>query len=393
MQRYGVVPTYESTEGSSTRLLDLPLGDLDYDALAAFIRLGYFVGNTTAFRNIRHAGPEPWLTQRSNISRSSAIDIYGELFRSAVRNRMPDGEILLPLSGGRDSRHILYELIEVKKKPSTITVRQWFPHSNDDTHIARLLARRLGLDHRVVGNSWISIPDELAAHEISDFCSDELAWMLPIRDLIGGRPTFDGVAGDVLSAGLYLHPGLLDAMDAGDTKRATDLLFGNESVWRQALSPNLYKKLSRERASEVLCKELAKHLDAPNPVSSFLFWNRTRREIALFGTKILGNVRMPYLDDAVYDHLTSLPASYFLDNTFHTETINRMFPQFADIPYDSKGSTRMRRWMFRLGAVQVEVYRLLRRSHWVARSFLNLKTTPSDLSRVLYLLHLEQLSH
>lgn len=106
---------------------------------------------------------------------------------------------------------------------------------------------------------------------------------------------------------------------------------------------------------------------------------------------MLGDVRMPYIDNDVYDHLTSLPASYFLDQIFHTETIHRVFPQHADLPFQTKGQTRAGRWLFRLSSLGVEWHRLMSRSRWIKRHFLNLKTTPADVSRVLYLLQLERL--
>ncbi len=102
---------------------------------------------------------------------------------------------------------------------------------------------------------------------------------------------------------------------------------------------------------------------------------------------------MPYIDDDVYDHLTSLPASYFMDQSFHGETIRRFFPQHADIPFDSKRQTRAGRWMFRMNALAAEVHRLLSRSRWIKGWFLNLQTKPADVSRVLYLLQLERITH
>lgn len=372
-------------------LLDLPLGDLDYDALAVFIRLGYFVGDTTPFANIRYVGPEPWMTRPSGMPRSAAIDRYGELFRAAVRKRIAEA-IVLPLSGGRDSRHILFELLEAGEKPTTVTLHGWVPRGDDDVRIARELARRCGLGHAVIGSRWPSVRAEFEMHELTDFCSDEGAWALPIREFILARRgiAFDGVAGDILSAGLYLHPGLLAAMREGNAERAADMLLGQEAFLASVLEPGLYRKLSRERAATLLQAEIAKHFDAPNPVSSYLFWNRTRREIAHSGSRILGAAEAPYIDDAVYDHLTSLPADYFLDRTFHTETIDRMFPQYRDIPYDNNSSsTRPDRWLFRLASLKAELYRLVSGSRWVVRRFLGLRTTPADVARVLYLLHLE----
>lgn len=390
MDRYGFRPLYRSGDDISPSLFALPRSDLDWDALAVFIRLGYFVGNTTPFKGIRSVVPEPWITKHSAMSRGDAIDRYGTLFRTAVRKQL-DGDIVLPLSGGCDSRHILFELLEAGVKPLTVTLRNWLPRPSEDLEIARQLAVRFGLEHVALGSIWPTVRAEWEKNRLTDFCADEHGWMLPLKPFMQGRAAFDGIAGDVLSAGLYLDQGMLSDMEAGDTASATERLLGSDDAWRAILDPALFKALDRDRAKALLQAELAKHVGAPNPVSSYLFWNRTRREIALFGAKILGDPRMPYIDDAVYDHLSSLPASYFLDKTFHTETIHRMFPQYAGIPYDGTKQTRAGRWLFRLASLKAEARRLSARSRWVRRRFLTLKTKAEDVSRVLYLMQLEQI--
>ena len=46
-----------------------------------------------------------------SLSRSAAMDLYAQVFREAVRRRIPDDRRwVLPLSGGQDSRHILFTL-------------------------------------------------------------------------------------------------------------------------------------------------------------------------------------------------------------------------------------------------------------------------------------------
>ena len=60
----------------------------------------------------------------------------------------------------------------------------------------------------------------------------------------------------------------------------------------------------------MLRAELAKHADAPNPVASFFFWNRTRREVSLIPYGLLRTiptVHSPFLDHDLYDLMTSLP--------------------------------------------------------------------------------------
>ena len=414
--RFGFCPLYyhQNEDGlllspSILRLarLGAPL-EVDHDALAVFIRLGFFIEAQTPFRSIRQAAPGQsveWPGRRlqsaftidhpspSTMSRSAAIDGYGEVFRAAMRKLLPAGDFILPLSGGRDSRHILFEMIEAGRKPHTVTVSRWAPDIDDDLPIARMLAARFGLHHTALGATLAKAGAQRRAAEEVDFASDELGWMLPMRRFLDGHDglVFDGIAGDVMSDGLFLHRGLLAQLESGDTARVAEILLGLEDVWAGVLDDSFYKSLSRERAAAALKRELDKHLGAPNPVSSYVFWNRTRREISLFGFKILGNVRMPYLDDDVYDHLAALPASHFLDKTFHTEAIHRAFPQYSDIPFDAKRTSRAGRWRFRAESLGALAHLLRARSAWFksARPLLDLRTKPSDIGRMLCLLQLE----
>jgi hypothetical protein len=95
---------------------------------------------------------------------------------------------------------------------------------------------------------------------------------------------------------------------------------------------------------------LKPHLGLPNPVSSFFFRNRTRREIALYTFGMYSGdmaVLAPYLDEEVYDLLMSLPGEMLADGRFHTEAIARAFPEAAKIPYglsdDDKSAAQWQR--------------------------------------------------
>jgi hypothetical protein len=109
-----------------------------------------------------------------------------------------------------------------------------------------------------------------------------------------------------------------------------------ERALSRMAAPDLHAGLSRARAVERLTRELATHLDAVNPIASFYFWNRTRREIALapYGLQRATRTFAPYLDHDLFDFLCSLPPELTLDRTLHTETIATAFPAYAGVGYE-----------------------------------------------------------
>lgn len=332
--------------------------ELDWDAISVFLRLGYYLGEDTPFRAIRAVPPSaevqwdregfratgklPAPPQVNSVKRSDAVRTYQELFAEAVRRRRPDGPFAVTLSGGRDSRHILFELCRQGRLPAgALTID--LP-GNTDGSVAARVAAAVGVPHSLIAPPPLSVALELEKNRATHYCADEHAWMLALPQAFAGRfggGLFDGIGGDVLSAGLFLDAETLGLFRARRfTELARRLLAQDnmEPFLRRFLKPEALARVSEERAIERLKSELARHADAPNPCGSFIFWNRTRREIALSPFSVLKAfpVHTPYLDAALVDFLSSLPAEMFLDHTFHDETIRTAYPEWAAIPFGEK---------------------------------------------------------
>jgi hypothetical protein len=335
----------------------------DDDALAVFLRIGYFIADDTPFAAVRVVPPShrfEWSggtlrierAERPHhevaIDRARAIDTYVELFRAAVARRLVPGDepFTLPLSGGCDSRHILLELIRQGRPPSrtvTGTQRPWCP----DVAIASRLTERVGIPHTVVhGTMEARWADELEKNVLTSFCADEHVWYLPVARylLATSRWSYDGIAGDYLSASNGLRPDVVEGMRAGRVDELLDRVITethHEDVLRNALTPAFYRRIPPSTARERLAEEIRRHLDAANPWSSFYFDTQDRREITLTPHTLLAslNVHTPYLDRDLVAFLTSVPCELHLGGRFHVDTIARAYPEHADLPYARDSST------------------------------------------------------
>lgn len=347
---------------------------LDHAALAVRLRLGLFIREDTPFREIHvlppsgrlewfqdrlHVEGQYWMPAATSMKRPAAIDAYIELFRCAVQKRIHTGEpFVLPLSGGRDSRHILFELHRAGHLPHRcLTTYEFPPYSTlEDVRIARLLSSRLQLRHEVVDQPRRGLPVEILKNRLTDLGTTEHAWCVALAQHITEyAPTvWDGIGGDFLSGGAQMKAEDLRLLDAGEYKVVAEQILerwesypGFDEAIERITGAELAGKMSREIASDRVGTALGELSSAPNPLAAFYFWHRARRGISLLPFCLYPQFGIhavcPYLDEDIYGLLGSLPASFTLDKQFHTDTIVRAFPEFSDIPYEDK-SVRPQKW-------------------------------------------------
>jgi hypothetical protein len=348
--------------------------ELDWSALAVYLRTGYFVGEDTCFKAIRSVPPNARLewkggrlhvsggyqfAKAQRVSRESAIESYVSLFRVAMDRRLPaDDDFAVPLSGGRDSRHILLELCDRKRPPRyCISGRRYPPASGEDERVAALVAGALGVKHVIVDPPRDEIRALLATNIVTNMTAWRRAWKLSIAEYERGTVavSYDGIGGDVLSDGSGLDRRRVELVEAGRLGEYCRYELGEADRLLQALVPKrAYRLMGDEVACARLEEELKRHVSAANPAVSFNFWNRTRRfeSSSPYGVSAdLRTVYSPFLDHDLCDFLIGLPAEMTLDRRLHDEAICAAYPRYADLPYERRvpesAGTRDRRHTFR----------------------------------------------
>ena len=156
-------------------------------------------------------------------------------------------------------------------------------------------------------------------------------------------------------------PMLVRLLDDGRFETAAERLFigyeksGIEEALRRMLALDFYARVSPQMAVARVTRELARHGAAPNRALSFLFWNRTRRELALAPYAMMSGVTVfsPYLDHALFDLLMGLPPPMLLDHAFHTDAIARAYPAARPIPFEHGDSVLTSDMFFRRAALDL----------------------------------------
>jgi asparagine synthase (glutamine-hydrolysing) len=431
--RFGFYPLFyfvRQDEGAvSTSILRLlALGaspDLDPGGISVFLRTGSFIGDSTPFREIRAFPPNgfaEWkdgvwslsgglrLPRPRELTIEQAMDGYISLFRAAIGTRVRSGErVGLPLSGGRDSRHILLELCRAKHRPDfCVTVENYPPKSNEDVGVARTLAGAVGIKHFVVAQPTPQLKQELRKNVVTEFLAEHPVWALAIGAYLRDKAdvAYHGIGGDGLSGGNFLTRELLKHYELGlteDCARHHLDLWNNEGILESWLEPDAYQCFNRQSALKGV-SELVKLVEAtPSPSALFYFWSRSRRNMSLMPFRILNRsveIRAPYLDYELYDFLASLPASFQWGNGFHTGVIQRAFPEYQHIPFASESPSTS---SYRAHALHVLKYLTFSRSKFVKRGWLCFVLTSAivnndfgfvrklNIRRIIWLIQLEQL--
>ena len=333
--------------------------DIDQRMLNLFFRIGYCVDENTPFKHIKVLPPNGHLTWQNGqlsviggkqlyaeqpISESQAVDGFIDLFRQAMQRHLNafEGDVILPLSGGRDSRHILLELNHLNRLPKRCVTLNANPTGLDsESQIALQNSQEFNLPHDILSNGGSRFQELYRLFLITHLCADEHAHLLQLRDYFYQQQgvVVDGIAGDVLSRNRKRDKKLHDAYRRQDYETVAlsilqshcDVLHFNVEEFLQP-----YPQFAFDDAVAYLVEVLKQFDDAAHPLTAYQFWNRTRREISLSPMNVLDSAQdmlLPFLDHDLAAFLFSLPYEATGERGFHDRVIEKSYPDYAHIPY------------------------------------------------------------
>jgi hypothetical protein len=370
--RFGFFPLFYTVEddaiavsGSLCTLIEHGAArDIDATALGIFLSVGYFINETTPFASIRVAPPNGGITwdgtltvrdgtpiyETETATYDEAVDLYIELFRDAMRRRIPDDDgFAIPISGGRDSRHMLLEACALGRPPRyAVTTAGKVGPGRLEVPPARAVCKAAGVEHVLIEPSpefdvlWRQTVEQ-------HFCADENGWMIGMVDHLREtvHTTYDGVAGDMFGVARVFNHEWQTALREG---KCADLvwttLLNRDIQAIAALLPEAYEGVGDEEAVHAaLVAELQRFADTPNPGAGFTTFNRTRREIALGPYALMAGLdaHCPFMDHALFDRLSRIPYEVLWAGPYHDDVIAKAYPKHADLPYAGHAAARPNR--------------------------------------------------
>ena len=334
--------------GSMREALDAMPAEAALDPLAitTFALLGSFLGEQTPFERIRFVRPprEPAPAVFAG-DETEACDELVRLVREYV-GALKTPPRLHPLSGGRDSRHLLFALDHCGMRPEaclTLAVHEVEP----DWAISSMVTDALGIEHRKFEKRSSGFSYNLAQPSATHLCADEHAWLFPIAETFRAEQSvlLDGLLGDVQFNSAGQFPEDLAAIRRGDHReialRAMQYFSpaSDEAIARvgRLLGVELPPRAEVERLAIAQLDELA---GEPNMLAQWWREQRLTRETALVVRDLyagVAEVHTPYASHRIAAFMRSLPASMTIGRSLHDAAIDRGYPQHASIGYTRKG--------------------------------------------------------
>lgn len=363
----GLLPIYYHAEENritlSTSLLALrqQMADasLDWPAIAIQLAFGGFVEDDTPYVGIKALPLRTTLSwsqgrliveqrtfeiPRLTLGYDEAKRRYLSTFREAVQRTLPVEGFALGLSGGRDSRHILLQLLDLGIEPTQLTTSgHYLAGSDPDTMGATMVAERARFPITLVKPDPDRIRSELVKNELTEFASLAHSWGLQLGSAFTGQSVlYDGMNGGALFGRSPFVSALSDVsgrpphdvpgIAAAVIERWFDRIIGRvEALFVESPLPESVLEEARHRIEAALWN----YEDAPSPARAFHYFNHTGRTIGLFtyGLMNADRVLCPFDDSEMVRLGLGLPWPISHNPRLQTEAIRDAFSQYADIPF------------------------------------------------------------
>lgn len=371
---YGLHPLYYTHDGRRVAISTNPLkilaegfsSPIDYEALGLFLRMCNLFGSDTPWKHIKAmppnatltagpggvqitGGPRKGPTPITNITREQALDGFIERMREAVKRRPPITDRWVhPLSGGRDSRHLLFELCRQGMRPrEAVTWAPFVGAGGREADAASRVAVALGIPHTRLAPSRSLTSYEFDKNLDTGFCAPDHFLFIPLREYMTSRTDclYDGIAGDVLSQDSFMT---LERRRMFAEGRFHDLALDHfaslgmtEASIRWLVGEEVYRRMPIESAISRLERACEPFRDEYRGYTLWTFYTRTTRMVGLAPFHIFRDIPVvyaPYLDRDVFEFMTALPSEIVRTGNFHDDAIARAYPEFAGFPFAASPS-------------------------------------------------------
>jgi asparagine synthetase B (glutamine-hydrolysing) len=358
--------------------------NIDLKAVAIFAATGFFLDQDTYYEEqkvlrpghnydvdeniILDKGPYfSWTYNPSNRKFSDVVDEFQVLFETIIKEQSYGQKVILPLSGGLDSRTQAAALKRVGAEVSSYSYQ--FQNGFPEAEISREIAKKQGFDFRkfeiTPGYLWDYI-DDLA---VMNGCYSEFTHP---RQLAVFKEM--GNLGDVFSLG---HWGdvLFDDMGVPEDlsfQGQVDLILKKiikkgglelgEALWKDwQLEGTLFDYLRSRVEGLLTAIDIPHSANARIRAFKSLYWAPRWTSVNLSVFESIKPIYLPYYDNRICDFITRIPEEYLSKRKIQIEYLKRYAPQLAKITWQEQKPFNLFNYRWNKGPYNIP-YRLLNKA-------------------------------
>lgn len=285
-----------------------------FENINAFLHFGWLPRT-----DIAPPFPEEWIPQSATRNHPSSKEA-ANILREAVSVQLSKhSEVVVPLSGGFDSRAMLAILYELGKNITAVSLGV---PGTYDYEIGKSVAKAFNIKHEAINVNEIP----LSTNELVDYVKQtgdwanaiEVFYNIYIAKIHSDKPIVSGFLGDFL-AGTYANKRYVDWNDAKD-KFCTD----NKISWFTVLTSPEYSAISSMPAK--------KYESALTDYEYLVY--RTRHTCSMRPTAFknsLGYVT-PFRDKRWIEYILSCSVNHRQDQSFYHQMLIENWPDFFSLP-------------------------------------------------------------
>ena len=265
---------------------------------------------------------------------NEGVEIFKKVFLTLgkqIRNK----KLIIPLSGGYDSRGIVSSLNKFSKKKDFDTITTLHP-AGSEKEIVDKISKKLN-----IRNKYIERPKDIYKKYfiikafLSDAMVQEHLWVMPMLKKIKRYDTcIDGIAGDIVLRSTRVRPVHIEKQN--DTMYLSRLFkkqLGFDYNWlKEYIDPKVWKKI---KYTPKWAKDCLEKIEvSENRFVIFLMIYRIRNGVSSSPNNIIGSqiidVIQPYFNDDLVTFGLSIPHKYKFDGIYR-KILDSAFPELKDI--------------------------------------------------------------
>ena len=317
-------------------------GDIDLPAIAEWIACGFFLGDKNftkkEFRQEADFNCEPsWFYEPRDITFKSAVEEFTHIFENLILTNVKNKRIILPLSGGLDSRTIASAL---RNRDNIVTYSYEFLGGVKETKYARRISKEMSwpFNNYLIPKGYLWDRIELLA-EINLCQSDFIhPRQMAVIDQISklGDLIISGQWGDVL----FDLPKLSAKENLDNQTRflfhkivKPGGLFLSKKLWEEWGFTGKFEKILFNRIKQLLLEIKIENPSRRVQAFKSIHWAQrwANPNLNIFSSNC--ELFAPYYENAVCEFICSIPNNYLRDRKIQIKYIQNSSPSLAKIPW------------------------------------------------------------